>query len=45
MEVGHNDVTSTADLLIMPLECPESFPKDYPDAGSVAVVSVVEVEY
>lgn len=44
MEVGYNDVTSTADLLIMPLECPESFRKDYPDADSVAVVSVVEVK-
>lgn len=43
MEVGYNDVNSTADLLIMPLDHPESFPKDYPDADSVAVVSVVEI--
>ncbi|CAC5361441.1 unnamed protein product [Mytilus coruscus] len=42
MEVGNTDVTSTADILIVPVECLDSFRKDYPVADSVAVVSVVE---
>lgn len=43
MEVRNTDVTSTADILIVPVECLDSFRKDYPEADSVAVVSVVEV--
>ncbi|XP_063440842.1 uncharacterized protein LOC134721640 [Mytilus trossulus] len=42
MEVRSTDVTSTADILIVPVECLDSFRKDYPEADSVAVVSVVE---